>query len=631
MDTNLRTNKKEQTMKKYSTFSKIKAFLWGIITACALCTMCISAISCPGAFVNLQKEGPKTFSGDIYYLTEFREFVSKLYYYAMLGSAGIDMSSGNASDKAPSIYYNVTPHANYLFDFRSEAGKEYRMHDLMYYLEYNNKILLQKNVPDLLFPDSNGSLHFPENTRLLCYFNGGQQEFLFFPEDTEKVPRAPGIYHQSQYPYNTSNAVRVRLVIGINDTGSYTSEYFRTLEQTAAGYARTLHIFFICAGIFLLFGIFSILTRKQRKAACRDVCRWLRSLFTAFFGFIRSYHRGLPMQKKLLAMLTVFRFMMCITLIGGICLLCRHMWWHGGILCVAALILWPYCRRLKRLIYDTLQISDKLSLLRQGNESEPLSTENSLLSQTKEDLNTLENGIEEAIEQRNRSNKMRVELITNVSHDLKTPLTSIINYADLLCGESLSEEAADYADTLRSKAYRLKAMVQDIFELSKATSGNLPVEIVTLDLARLIHQTLADMDDRVKESTLTFKLNIPEHPVLIDADSNKLYRVFQNLIGNTLLYSMESSRVFITLHTEDDRVVATVKNTSREELNFNPEEIVERFVRGDASRTTEGSGLGLSIAQSFTEACNGTFTVRTDADLFTAELVFPLSSPSDKE
>ncbi len=630
MDTNLKTNNEEQTIRKYSTFSKIRAFLWGIITVCALCAMFISASSCPGAFVNLQKEGVKTLSGDIYYLTEFRELVARLYSYAMLGSAGVNMPSENASDKAPSIYYNVAPHADYLFNFRSEAGKENRVHDLMYYLEYDNKILLRKNVPDILFPDSTGSLHFPENTRLLCYFNGSQQEFLFFPEGESKVPQKPEVYHSSQYTYNTPNAIRVRLVIGIRNTGSYTSGYFRTLEQTAAGYARTLRIFFICAGIFLLFGIFSILTRKQRKAACKDICRWLRSIFTACYEFIRNYHRGLPMQKKLLAMLTVFRLMMCINLIGGIYLLRHHVWRHGVILCAAALILWPYCRRLKRLIYDTLQISDKLSLLSRGSESKPLSAESALLSRTMEDLNALENGIEEAIEQRNRSNKMRVELITNVSHDLKTPLTSIINYADLLCGETLSEEAAGYAATLRSKAYRLKAMVQDIFELSKATSGNLPVEIVTLDLARLIHQTLADMDEQIKNSTLTFKLNIPEHPALIDADSNKLYRVFQNLIGNALLYSMESSRVFITLYTENEHAVVTVKNTSREELDFNPKEIVERFVRGDASRTTEGSGLGLSIAQSFTEACNGTFTVRTDADLFTAELIFPLSHSPNK-
>ena len=169
-------------------------------------------------------------------------------------------------------------------------------------------------------------------------------------------------------------------------------------------------------------------------------------------------------------------------------------------------------------------------------------------------------------------------------------------------------------------------MVQDVFELSKATSGNLPIEVARLDLAKLVRQTLADMDERIQESSLTFKLSVTSEPLMIEADGEKLYRVFQNLIINALQYSLENSRVYIQLDSIDHRAVAWVKNTSRQELNFEPAEIVERFVRADSSRTTEGHGLGLSIVQSFTEACGGDFYIDLNADLFTACVSFPLSA-----
>ncbi|MGN1148258.1 MAG: sensor histidine kinase, partial [Lachnospiraceae bacterium] len=282
--------------------------------------------------------------------------------------------------------------------------------------------------------------------------------------------------------------------------------------------------------------------------------------------------------------------------------------------------------RSKNYIRDTKAIADKLSSLQLGALNTPLTlSKHSLLAQTAEDINKLESGIESAVEQKDRSNRMRVELITNVSHDLKTPLTSIINYADLLCEEQLPETAAGYATSLRAKAYRLKNMVQDVFELSKATSGNLPVEEQLLDLVKLIRQTLADMDERISGSSLTFKTVISTEPIMIMADGDKLYRVFQNLFVNALQYSLENSRVYVQLSVEDGRACARVKNTSKNELDFDTTEIMERFVRADASRTTEGSGLGLSIVQSFTEACGGSFNISTDADMFIACVSFPLA------
>lgn len=291
-----------------------------------------------------------------------------------------------------------------------------------------------------------------------------------------------------------------------------------------------------------------------------------------------------------------------------------------GVICLAGFLYLRY------FLKDADAVVHKLSEMRQGRGQVPLKlSKKSLLIAAANDLNELEAGIEKAVEEQSRSNKMKVELIANVSHDLKTPLTSIINYADLLCEEELPDAATDYAKALRQKAYRLKYMVQDVFDLSKATSGNLTVEMAVIDLVKLIKQTLADMDEKIQESDLLFKLNISKEPLLIEADGEKMYRVFQNLFVNALQYSLEHSRVHIQLLEENGFAVAKVKNTSRQELDFDTGEIVERFVRADSSRTTEGSGLGLSIVQSFTEACGGQFTIETDADMFTACVRFPMT------
>lgn len=376
---------------------------------------------------------------------------------------------------------------------------------------------------------------------------------------------------------------------------------------------------------------------------CKDIrynrCEvWKHSLTGSLIRFVLEYLTGTKWYRKTL--------LMCST-----SLLCSLLLFCLGILlqvaasvsyindnsryfavaaawvsCLAGILLFFVSLHLKRFSRDTNTLCSKLSELHEGSERTPVVLPaKSLLSQAAEDLNALEEGIEAAIEQQNRSNKMRVELITNVSHDLKTPLTSIINYADLLCEEPLSAPASEYASALQAKAYRLKSMVQDVFELSKATSGNLPVEKTVLDLAKLTRQTLADMEERISASTLTFKLFIATEPIFIEADGEKLYRIFQNLIVNALQYSLEHSRVHVQLSTEGGYAYAKLKNTSKEELTFDTEEIMERFVRADSSRTTEGSGLGLSIVQSFTEACGGSFCITTDADMFTACVSFPLA------
>ena len=284
-----------------------------------------------------------------------------------------------------------------------------------------------------------------------------------------------------------------------------------------------------------------------------------------------------------------------------------------------------------KLYREVRNLTKAVTLIHKGNVSGVVQeTPYNYLEKTADELNELERGISSAVEVRSRAERMKVELITNVSHDLKTPLTSLINYADLLGEEELPDKAAGYVQNMREKLYKLKNMVQDVFEISKASTGNLPLEIRTLELNKLILQTQADMDEKINESTLTLKNRLCEEPVYLNADADKLYRVFLNLYSNALKYSLEHSRVYTTVNATTEEIEVSIKNTSRYEMNFDETEIVERFVRADESRSSEGSGLGLSIVQSFVEAIDGSFDIFIDADMFTAVLRFP-RVPAPKE
>ena len=270
-------------------------------------------------------------------------------------------------------------------------------------------------------------------------------------------------------------------------------------------------------------------------------------------------------------------------------------------------------------------LADQVTAIRDGDLETPLDLPaDADLRQTAEQLNDIQAGLHRALAEQTRSERMKVELISNVSHDLKTPLTSVLSYAELLRQEPLEGAAADYARIIDEKAHRLSAMVQDVFEVSKAASGQLPVHLEQLDFAKLLRQTLADLEVPIARSGLIFKVDLPEQTVMITADGRRLYRVFQNLIDNALKYALTGSRVYLSLKTGEGRAEASLRNTSREELPDGVD-LTARFVRGDASRTDGGSGLGLSIASSFTEACGGAFRVETVADLFTAVVSFPLA------
>ncbi|MCR1897905.1 HAMP domain-containing histidine kinase [Irregularibacter muris] len=243
-------------------------------------------------------------------------------------------------------------------------------------------------------------------------------------------------------------------------------------------------------------------------------------------------------------------------------------------------------------------------------------------NKTFEDINK---GFNESLEEQMKSERMKINLVTNVSHDLKTPLTSIISYVDLLSKEEdLSQSARDYVKILSEKSNRLKQIVADLFDLAKSTSGDIHLDLETLDMKKLIEQTLGDMEDEIEKSGLQIKTKLPDKAVNVVSDGKKLYRVFQNVLDNALKYSHKGTRVYVELEEIAGKAIATIKNTAGYEMDFTPEEILQRFNRGDKSRSTEGSGLGLSIAESFTNVSGGNFDVQIDGDLFKVILSYSL-------
>lgn len=239
------------------------------------------------------------------------------------------------------------------------------------------------------------------------------------------------------------------------------------------------------------------------------------------------------------------------------------------------------------------------------------------LKELAHDINNIKEGLKKSVENEMKSENMKTELITNVSHDLKTPLTSIINYIDLLKRENIDPETAkDYINILDKKSQRLKVLIEDLFEASKAASGAMELNITKIDVGQLLKQALGENDERFRESNLNIKLNLPEEKIFINADGKRLYRVFENLLSNIIKYSLVNSRVYIDMFKEESEVVIVMRNISAYELSFDTSEITNRFKRGDSSRSTEGSGLGLAIAKSIIELHNGSFKIEVDGDLF---------------
>lgn len=293
-------------------------------------------------------------------------------------------------------------------------------------------------------------------------------------------------------------------------------------------------------------------------------------------------------------------------------------------------LLW-YFQTMRSQAKDLEILNRQIELISRGNyDLEDIVFSGKDFEQTENHLSQIQDGIKQAIDDQLKSERMKVDLVANVSHDLKTPLTSIISYIQFLKEEeTLPEHVKDYIRILDEKSNRLNEIVQDVFSISKATSGQLPVNVEVLDFGKLLNQTLADMAETISRSSISIKSDIREHEFFIEADGQKMYRVCQNLIQNALKYSLDGSRMFITLEQVQNQAVAAFKNTSKAELDQSTD-FTARFVRGDKSRTDGGSGLGLSIAKSFTEACGGHFEIDVNGDMFVVTVSFDRTAPTEE-
>jgi signal transduction histidine kinase len=239
------------------------------------------------------------------------------------------------------------------------------------------------------------------------------------------------------------------------------------------------------------------------------------------------------------------------------------------------------------------------------------------------DINSITDGLKKAVDNELKSERLKTELITNVSHDIRTPLTSIITYVDLLKREKDPSKAEEYIEVLDQKSQKLKILTDDFFEAAKASSGSVPVSFERINIVSLITQGLGELNDKIAASDLEFKINHPKENIYITADGKLLWRSIENLLSNIFKYALRGSRVYIDIEDLEHDILLTIKNISAYELNITADELIERFKRGDESRSSQGSGLGLSIAKSLTEIQKGKFYIQVDGDLFKAMIYMP--------
>ena len=359
------------------------------------------------------------------------------------------------------------------------------------------------------------------------------------------------------------------------------------------------------------------------------ILRWLGGGIRRVFAFILTLLRGIPLVWKTLLILAGLFFLDFFVLAAShpdleVYVIYRVI--RAMILVPAVLWIALSMRRLEKTGQS----------LAAGTLSHQVDTKGMFpaLKRHGENLNAIGEGINRAVEERMKSERMKTELITNVSHDLKTPLTSIVNYAGLIAGEDTDNpRIREYSEVLLRQSERLKRLIEDLVEASKAQTGNLDVELSPTDACVFLEQAAGEYESRISGAGMTLCSAHPDHPVTILADGRRLWRVFDNLMNNIVKYGQPGTRVYLTLEDIHDFAVVTFRNVSREPLNLSPDELMERFVRGDASRNsaTEGNGLGLSIAKSLTELQGGALSLSIDGDLFKAVLHFPkYSAPASQ-
>lgn len=346
-----------------------------------------------------------------------------------------------------------------------------------------------------------------------------------------------------------------------------------------------------------------------------------RSLIYRFFPFMKGkvlsvYHAMEHLDLTKNANRTIIK----VILVNAVILFFISLFWVGGFFmtivysAVLYLILRKYVSSLQKKYSVLLKATNEMA---DGNLNVTIDEDLGVFEPFKPQVIRIQNGFKRAVDEEVKSQKMKAELITNVSHDLKTPLTAIITYVNLLKEEGITEEQRkEYLDVLERKSLRLKVLIEDLFEVSKANSQNITLNLTDVDLMSLLKQVSFEMGDKLEEAELDVRMNLTAEKILLSLDSQKTYRIYENLFGNIAKYAMKGTRVYVSGFRIDDTVVVTLKNISAQEITVDSADLTERFVRGDASRNTEGSGLGLAIAKSFTELQGGSLELEVDGDLF---------------
>lgn len=380
----------------------------------------------------------------------------------------------------------------------------------------------------------------------------------------------------------------------------------------------TITIYFIFAGDMLLKHILNtgLIRYLKENLLVIKLLKSLKSWGNNFINYVEHIDLTDKSNKIILKVL-VINFL----IVSAICL----TWLFGiAITFVYSIVLFllikKYIDNIKNKFSILLKATNKIA---NGSLDITIDEDLGLFNLIKENIEKIREGLKKAVNEEVKSQRMKTELISNVSHDLKTPLTSIITYVDLLKNNDITEEQRkSYIDTIDKKSQRLKFLIEDLFEVSKATSGDIKLNLVNVDIVELMRQTQLELADKIRKSNLDIRNNFPDSKVILELDSQKSFRIFENLLINVVKYAMDGSRVYVDITDRKDIVEITIKNMSAEEINFDPFDIVERFQRGDKSRNTEGSGLGLAIAKSFVEVQGGNFNIDVDGDLFKVIIIF---------
>ena len=397
--------------------------------------------------------------------------------------------------------------------------------------------------------------------------------------------------------------------------------YASVTASTAADDSTTLLMYAVSLLAALCMGTVALLLRTV-AVRCKARALTQTSLLCRAVGWVvrtvRDFVLGLPLTWRVVAAFLIYFFLNLALFTNGRYSAMFAGLWLGLNLAVLLALAW-WTLHFRRLREGSRAIAG-------GNLNHKIETQRMPrdLRLYAEDLNNISAGISTAVNEQMKSERFKAELITNVSHDLKTPLTSIINYVNLLKSTRQEDpKALEYIEVLDRKSQRLKKLTEDLVEASKASTGALSVNREKIGMGQLIDQALGEWTEKLEERKLTVVPSLPEGETWVYADGRHLWRVVDNLLSNCAKYAMEGTRVYLDLVRGRGQVTLAVKNISREPLNVPPDRLMERFVRGDESRTTEGSGLGLSIARSLTELQGGVFTLEVDGDLFKAVVTLP--------